>query len=166
MTRRATLIEKRKWDGTVSARWTAVLWREGDRILWWTPLGTVRDEPRKGGTERVGRHELSASCGRGWIVHAILTGEGALVRYEVDATAGGEEVVDGCFSFIDLDLDLEIREGSLEVQDLIEFAERGRTMGYPPHTLSAAIAALEEARELHRTRSWPFDGALLSLPQG
>jgi hypothetical protein len=162
----AATIEKRKWDGSVAASWPARLWQEDGRILWWSPPGTVRAHPRRGERERLTRHERAASCGAGWIVTAVLTGDGDLVRYEVDATVGDERVRDGVFAFVDLDLDLEIRDGSEEVQDLIQFAERGRAMGYPPGTLTWALGALEDARERHRTRAWPFDGSLLTPPPG
>ena len=121
------LIEKRKWDGSVTARWEADL-RQDD----------------------------------GWIVTAVVGGDGALVRYKVDATVGDEERRQDVFVFVDIDLDLEIADGEARVEDLAEFAERRRTMGYPPGLLSHALAALDDALARYRRAAWPFDGSLLA----
>lgn len=156
-----TTIEKRKWDGSVSARWEGLLWTEdGGRTLWWTPAGTRRAHRRKGELEVTAHHEVTASTGAGWIATAVIGERGEVVRYEVDATVGDERVVDGVFGFVDLDLDLEIAGDRVEVQDLAEFAGRRREMGYPPEVMQAAIRSLGEVRELHEAGRWPFDGSL------
>lgn len=154
------IVEKRKWDGSVSARWPARLWREGARTHWWTPAGTRRVHVRRGEEEVTDLAERTASEGRGWIATAVLTGDGAIARYEVDATVGDEREVDGVFAFVDLDLDLAIAGGRVEVQDLAEFAGRRRTMGYPDQIMRAALRSLDEARALHAAGRWPFDGSL------
>ena len=158
------VIEKRKWDGSVSARWSARLDEDGARTVWRTPAGTLRLHPRTGREEVVERLEVAATCGRGWIVSAIVDSDGGLVRYEVDATTGGEVVRDGVLAFIDIDLDLDIRGGEAVVRDLIEFAERREEMGYPPGLLSSAVIALDDALGRHRRGEWPFDGSLLEDP--
>lgn len=160
------IIEKRKWDGSVSARWTADFARHGDRVVWTTPIGTVRERPRRGGAEVTRLGEVSASRCTGWIVTALQTADRQLVRYEVDATAGGEAERDGVFAFVDLDLDLEIEGDTTVVKDLIEFVERRALMGYPPDLLRRAAESLEEARLLHARARWPFDGSLLGCGRG
>lgn len=159
------VVEKRKWDGSVSARWPARLWREGDRTHWWTPAGTRRAHVRRGEDEVTRQDEHTASEGRGWITTAVLGADGAVARYAVDATVGGEREADGVFAFVDLDLDLEIAGGRLEVRDLAEFAERRRTMGYPDAVMRAALRSLDAARALHDAGDWPFDGSL-AVPGG
>ncbi len=136
--------------------------RRDDRVVWHTPAGTRRERPRRDRCEITPCPEASAGRGAGWIATAVITHDGRLVRYEVDATVGGEMERDGVFAFIDLDLDLEIDADGVIVKDLIEFAERRAAMGYPPGLLRRAVAALEEARSLHRARLWPFDGSLLA----
>ena len=148
----------------MSARWTADFRREGQRLTWWTPAGTPRTHPRSGQKEITTHLEVSATCGDGWIVTAILAADGRLVRYKVDATAGDEAERDGALAFIDLDLDLIIEDGEAGVTDLIEFARRAEEMGYPPGTLSAVVAALDKALQRHRLGHWPFDGSLLGPP--
>jgi len=150
------VIEKRKWDGSVSARWPARLDEDGARTVWRTPAGTLRLHPRTGREEVVERLEVAATCGRGWIVSAIVDGDGGLVR--------GEAVRDGVLAFIDIDLDLDIRGGEAVVRDLIEFAERREEMGYPPGLLSSAVIALDDALGRHRRGEWPFDRSLLEDP--
>jgi uncharacterized protein len=160
VTGRPVIIEKRKWDGSVSARWTAQFRRDGARLTWRTPPGTERAHPRSGRRETTEHLEVSATCGEGWIVTAVIGGDGGLTRYEVDATAGQEVERDGVLAFIDLDIDLEIDEGTVVVTDLIEFAERREQMGYPPGMLSGVVIALDKALRRHRRGDWPFDGSL------
>ena len=147
---RPVIIEKRKWDGSVSARWTALFHRDGARMAWRTPTGTIRSHPRTGRQETTEHLEVSATCGDGWIVTAVLDADGRLLRYEV-------------LAFIDLDLDLVISDHTAVVTDLIEFAERREEMGYPPGMLSAVVVALDKALRRHRRGDWPFDGSLLEL---
>lgn len=154
------VVEKRKWDGSVSARWAVRLWLDGRRTHWWTPAGTRRAHLRRGEEEITVLPERTATEGRGWIATAVLAAGGGVARYEVDATVGGEREVDGVFAFVDLDLDLEIVGGRPEVQDLAEFAARRRTMGYPDAVMRGALRSLDEARALHETGRWPFDGSL------
>jgi hypothetical protein len=156
-----TTIEKRKWDGTVSARWPADMRADGEHLVWRTAAGTRRERPRKGTTETVEREERSATCGAGWVVTAVVDGAGALVRYEVDATLGGERPWRDLFVFMDIDLDLEIAGDEETVQDLIQFARRRETMDYPPLLLGAALSGLDDALGRSRAGRWPFDGSLL-----
>ena len=120
----------------------------------------ARDHPRRDELETTEHLEVSATCGEGWIVTAVLGAGGDLLRYEVDATAGGEIERDGVLAFIDLDLDLEIDAGTVVVSDLIQFAEHREAMGYPPGMLSAVVVALDGALRRHRRGDWPFDGSL------
>jgi hypothetical protein len=156
------LIEKRKWDGSVSARWEAELRRDDGRIVFVTPPGTRRERPRSGDVEVTRCLEVSGSAGAGWIVTAVAGDDGTLVRYEVDATVGDEARQGGVFAFVDLDLDLEIAGGEARVEDLMDFAERRRSMGYPPGLLTHATAALDDALARWRGGAWPFDGSLLA----
>jgi hypothetical protein len=160
VTGRPVIIEKRKWDGSVSARWTARFTRDGARMTWRTPRGTERDHPRSGRREVTEHLEVSAACGEGWIATAVMDGDAELLRYEVDATAGDEVERDGVLAFIDLDIDLEIEGGTAVVSDLVQFAERREEMGYPPGLLSAVVVALDKALRRHRQGDWPFDGSL------
>jgi hypothetical protein len=157
---RPVVIEKRKWDGSVSSRWPALLRREGDRVLLFTPAGTRRAHPRRGEEEVTARDEHAASAGRGWIATAVIGDGGEVVRYAVDATVGDERERDGVFAFVDLDIDLAIDGGDVEVRDLGQFAERRRAMGYPDAVMRAALRSIDEARGLHAAGRWPFDGSL------
>ena len=75
---RPLIIEKRKWDGSVSARWTALFHRDGARLTWRTPVGTTRSHPRTGRQETTEHLEVSATCGDGWIATAVLDADGRL----------------------------------------------------------------------------------------
>jgi len=163
VSRRPVVIEKRKWDGSVSARWAALFARDGERMTWITPAGTIRRRPRRGGDDTTALLEVSATNGTGWIVTAVLDAEGRLSRYDVDATDGGEAERDGVLAFIDLDLDLRLTDVGPAVEDLIEFALRREEMGYPPGLLSRAVLALDDALTRHWHGAWPFDGSLVEL---
>lgn len=158
------IIEKRKWDGSVSARWTATAVRDGDRLVWTTPAGTTRERPRRGGIDVTRRREVSATLGTGWIVTAVLDGDGTPIRYEVDATVGDEREAAGVLVFIDLDLDLVIDATGTVLKDVSDFVRRQVEMSYPPDLLRRAVTALEEARALHVAGLWPFDGSLTGEP--
>jgi hypothetical protein len=157
------VIEKRKWDGSVSGRWPALFARDGERMTWITPAGTIRRRPRRGRDETTTRLEVSATCGAGWIATAVMDADGRLSRYDVDATDGGEAERDGLLAFIDLDLDLRLAGGEPRVQDLMEFVRRREEMGYPPGLLSRALLSLDDALARHRRGAWPFDGSLVGL---
>jgi hypothetical protein len=81
-------------------------------MTWITPAGTIRRRPRRGRDETTTRLEVSATCGRGWIVTAVLDTEGGLLRYDVDATGGDEVERGGLVAFVDLDLDLRLGDGA------------------------------------------------------
>lgn len=157
------VIEKRKWDGTVSARWAALLARDGDRLTWITPAGTIRRRPRRGGDETTTRLEVSATLGSGWVATAVIDAEGLLSHYHVDATGGGEVARDGVMGYVDLDLDLRLGDGDPAVADLVEFAQRREEMGYPAGLLSRAVIALDDALTRYWHGAWPFDGSLVRL---
>jgi hypothetical protein len=105
--------------------------------------------------------EVSATCGRGWIVTAVLDTEGGLLRYDFDATGGGEVERGGLVAFVDLDL--RLGDGAPAVADLIEFAQRREEMGYPSGILSGAVLALDDALTRHWHGAWPFDRSLVTL---
>jgi hypothetical protein len=155
-------IEKRKWDGSVAARWTArLLETEAGRLCWLAPAGTRRDRPRRGEVEVLASPEIGATeAGAWWVVTAHADGSGQRLRYKVDAATPLSRPSVDTLVFVDLDLDLQLDAGSEELQDAAQFARRAREMGYPAPVRDGAWRGLDEAVRRFRQGRWPFDGSL------
>jgi hypothetical protein len=161
------VVEKRKWDGSVGARWPAELETlEGGRRLWVADAGTVRDRPRRGRTETLEHTEASAAeDGAWWVATAHVDGAGMPLRYAVDASTP-PELGDGTLAFVDLDLDLTLESGSEHLEDVDQFAERAARMGYPEAVCLGAWRGLRDAASRFRAGTWPFDGSLAEAAGG
>jgi hypothetical protein len=154
-------VEKAKWDGSVSARWPALLLPARAPVQSWrTAAGTAIERPRKGTVERAEREQLAVTAGGCWVVTAQLGTDGRPGAYEVDACAPVEPARDGVLRFIDLDLDLELEDGGIRLLDREQFRRRAAEMGYPDPMRDCAWAALRDAAERYLAGRWPFDGAL------
>jgi hypothetical protein len=154
-------VEKAKWDGSVSARWPALLLPARPPVqAWRTAAGTAIARPRKGTVERAEHDQISVTTGRCWVVTATLGPDGRPAAYTVDACAPVEPAAGGVLRFVDLDLDLEIDDGEVRLLDREQFRRRAIEMGYPDEMRECAWAALRDAAERHADRRWPFDGAL------
>ncbi|WP_217914484.1 DUF402 domain-containing protein [Miltoncostaea marina] len=158
---RTVTVEKRKWDGSVSARWrAALLSAPPGPWLWRTPAGTRREHPRRGETETVAHDEVAAACDEWWVVTATLGPGGAVEGWTVDAAlpveAAGADVV----AFVDLDLDLAVAGGRVRLEDEDDFHRRAREMGYPEEVCSGAWGGLRDAVRRHAAGEWPFDGTV------
>ena len=158
-------VEKAKWDGSVSARWPALLLPSRPPVqAWRTAAGTVIVRPRKGEVERAEQEMVSVAAGGCWVTTALLGPDGRPASYEVDACAPVEPARDGLLRYVDLDLDLEIEEGEIRLLDREQFRRRAVEMGYPDDMRDCAWAALCDAAERYGARRWPFDGEL--SPEG
>lgn len=154
-------VEKAKWDGSVSARWRALLLPARPPVqAWRTAAGTPIARPRKGTVERAEHDEVSVTTGRCWVVTALLGPDGRPASYEVDACAPVEPARDGLLRYVDLDLDLELGDGEIRLLDQEQFVRRAAEMGYPDAMRDCAWAALRDAADRYAERRWPFDGAL------
>lgn len=158
------VIEKRKWDGTVSARWAARLVSRPPSVWSWrTDVGTIRERPRLDGLEVVANEEVSLA-GRGWwVLTAVLGPDRDIERMKVDAATPVTAGPDRLIWFCDLDIDLQIDGGALTLRDQDVMLRRAREMSYPQSVCRRAHAALDEVTECFVARRWPFDGALLEL---
>jgi len=158
------VVEKRKWDGTVSARWAArVVSREASVWCWRTDIGTIRERPRLDALEVVTQEELSVAGQGWWVLTAFLDADGRIERMKVDAATPVTAETDRLLWFVDLDLDLQIEGSSVIVRDEDVLVRRAREMGYPPEVCGRARAALEDVAARWATRRWPFDAALIQF---
>jgi protein associated with RNAse G/E len=158
-------VEKAKWDGSVSARWPALLLPARAPVLMWrTAAGTAIARPRKETVERAEHDMVSVTAGGCWVATALLGPDGRPASYEVDACAPVEPVRDGLLRYVDLDLDLEIDDAEIRLLDQEQFRRRAVEMGYPDDVRECAWAALRDAAERYGARRWPFDGELSPDP--
>lgn len=154
-------VEKAKWDGSVSARWPALLLPARPPVqAWRTVAGTAIERPRKGTVERAEQDEISLTTGGCWVVTALLGPDRRPEAYEVDACAPVEPAREGVLRYVDLDLDLELDDGEIRLLDHEQFRRRAVEMGYPDDIRDCAWAALREIAERYSARRWPFDGEL------
>lgn len=158
---RRALIEKRKRDGSVAARWEAsVVDRPPGPWCWFTARDTVRAHPRSDRHEVVGSHERTLAGNDWWVLTAHIGDTGAIDWMKVDAAASVAAGPDGCVWFCDLDIDLIIGPAGIQLRDEGDFARNAITMGYPTGMRLRADQALADVTVRHATRHWPFDGSL------
>jgi hypothetical protein len=156
-------VEKRKWDGQVSARWRALLTAAPpDSWRWCSPAGTPRERPWRDRTDVLRQREVSVGGLGHWLLTVRLGDDGRPEGAEADAILPVQESAPGLVSFVDLDLDLELDldGGGAALQDLDDFRERAASMGYPPWVQRAAWKGLWDLKRRLAGGRWPFGGAL------
>lgn len=159
----ATVVVKRKWDGTVSTQDTASrLAGTADRVVWLVRAGSRRERTQRGETELVGSDELWISVpGEWWVLCGYTDTAGSLNGYQVHASAPFEAPEgDDEISWVDLDLDFEIAGDEVDLQDEAQFHDHARTMGYPDHVVRGAWSGISAIAARYTTGEWPFDGSL------
>jgi hypothetical protein len=155
-------VEKLKWDGSVSARSVAWLLDDHDgRRCWLVPAGLPRERPRLGRVDRPKADTIFLAAGAWWIVSAQLDEDGRISWYTVDAALSPASPVEGWLRWVDLDLDLRLGDGSIELLDEEDFTRRARQMGYPPEVCDGAWSGIHDATRRQAAEAWPFDGWLV-----
>ena len=157
-------VEKRKWDGSVSAREQAMLLETERCLVWRVTAGTRRERPARGVTEEVGQDELWLSpTDVPVVLCSYLAADGTVERYELHA-ACERTVMDGdLVSWIDLDLDVILEDGTVKLLDEAAFMEHADAMHYPEHVVRAAWSGIADVTPRFVNREWPFDGFLDAL---
>ncbi|MFK0237760.1 DUF402 domain-containing protein [Streptomyces vinaceus] len=138
----SVLVDVRKYDGRVSARWTAVRLGEDEHGVW---LGTARGVPVSSSAgERPARFAYVVLVPRsGWWTATFCADPGPQVYCDVCTVP--EWSADGTVvSMVDLDLDVvRPRGGEAHVEDEDQFAERRVRYGYPDGVVEAAQQTCE-----------------------
>lgn len=166
-TNASVTVEKRKWDGTVSARWAAVpIVAHPHASAWFTAAGTIREHPRLGTSDVVAHDEISVAGLDWWVVTASLDHDGRVSTIKADAATPIVRGPGEAISYCDLDLDLCIDGSTVRVLDEEDFVRNARTMGYPPEVHQLAHDALRDVLERYTARRWPFAGAPWGLRLG
>lgn len=158
-------VEKRKLDGSVSARHSAQLVRATRHsVAWLVPAGTRRERPMRERTEHVERTELwLAPRRRPWLVCARPSRAEGSVDVTVHAALPAE-LTPGAVTWVDLDLDLLVEaSGAIQLRDVDVFVARARGFAYPDDVVATAWAGIGEATGRLVREAWPFDGTLARL---
>jgi hypothetical protein len=163
--RSAVRVEKRKWDGTISAVDTArPLAVPGDISAWLVLAGSRRERPRNGVIESVETDELwIAVPGEWWVLCGYTDSNRSLNGYKVHAAAQFETPTsDREIVWVDLDLDFEVVGDEVGLEDEAQFHEHARTMGYPDDVVRGAWSGISTIAARYTTGDWPFDGSMQS----
>lgn len=156
-------VEKRKWDGSVSAVDTGEsLPVPGDCCAWLVPAGRRRERPSSGATEIVACDELwLAVPGEWWVLCGYTDAARSLNGYKVHAATPFEAPsTDDEIVWVDLDLDLEIHGDEVALEDEAQFHSHARTMGYPDEVVRGAWSGISTIAARYTNGEWPFDGSM------
>ena len=159
-------VEKRKWDGSVSAVDLArPLDVPGGSSAWIVPGGSHRERPGKGATEVIGHDALWVALpGEWWVLCGYTDGAGALNGYKVHASTPFEAPTsDDEIVWVDLDLDFEVEGDDVEIEDEAQFHDHARTMGYPDEVVRGAWSGISTIAARYTNGDWPFDGSMQQL---
>lgn len=158
---RSVLVDIRKYDGSVSGRWTATRLGEDEHGVW---LGTPRGVPvtaTKGGWANRFDHVLLVPRGEWWIA-TFCAAPGPEMYCDV-CTVPEWDAGATVLSAIDLDLDVvRSHGGEAYAKDEEEFAEHRVSYGYPGSVVEGAQRAcawLMEAGHRDGAGAEPFTSA-------
>jgi protein associated with RNAse G/E len=156
-------IEKRKWDGTLSAVYDgALLERTGGVVAWWVPAGTVRSKPAREEVEVVADDEIWLAVPGEWWVLCARSEQGTVNDCVLHAAAPFQIPAADRVLWTDLDLDFEVRGSEIAVEDEVQFHEHAKSMAYPDEVVRGAWSGISAIAPRYTTGEWPFDGWLQS----
>lgn len=157
-------IERRAYDGELTAYWDAtILRRRGAFLIWHAPPLTPIIYPRRGFSATLRRHEIGwVWPARRYTVTVELSGRGdleqAICRVCLPPTIAGRIV-----ALRELGLALRVAPGPVVAVDDDEFQEAATDYGYDPQLRATAWAAVEEARALLAAGDGPFGPDLAKM---
>ena len=88
-----------------------------------------------------------------------LTADNTVERYELHAACEPTAMDGDLVSWIDLDLDVILEDGTVKVLDEAAFMEHADTMHYPEHVVRTAWSGIAAVTPRFINREWPFDGS-------
>jgi hypothetical protein len=164
----AVRVEKRKWDGSVSAVDVAErLPSTHGAVAWYVPAGASRPHPSKGTVDEVAADEVWAAVpGEWWVLCARIGPDRTVDGYVLHAAAPFAPAGDDTIEWIDLDLDFEVHGEESAVEDETQFHEHARAMAYPEDVIVGAWSGISQIAPRFTTGAWPFDGSLAALIDG
>jgi hypothetical protein len=134
------------------------------RLLATVIAGTRRERRARDRSELVAQDELWLSLNEMPVVLcSYLTRENAVERSEVHAACEPCMLHGDLLAWIDLDLDVMLEDGTVEVLDEKTFIEHADTMHYPEHVVRTAWNGIAAVTPRFVNHEWPFDGFLDEL---
>jgi protein associated with RNAse G/E len=160
-------LHSTKYDGSLHYRYPVrLVERSLERLTTYCEPGTTMESYR--GSRIAERHILSLfwrdqSC----VLHVEWTRQWQPEYLYIDITTG-TSWVEGTIRYIDLDLDLILRQGSTAVQllDVDEFETHRVRWGYPEDLVRSCWSAVEEVRSLLETGKEPFNPSMFAWRPG
>lgn len=157
-------IERRTFEGELSAYWDAHLLRRRSKLLIWhaAPLTSIV-YPRRGFSTPLQRHQL----GWVWLDRRFTTEvelspggnlERAVSRICLPPNARGEIV-----SIVELGLTVAVEPGPVVTVDDDEFQEAANDFGYDPQLRASAWSAVEAVRGMLTSGEGPFGPDLAKM---
>jgi hypothetical protein len=158
----AVRVEKRKWDGSVSAIDVGVLIpATRTACVWFVPAGTKRERPQRGTSEILERDEIWAGIpGEWWVLCGEGEADGSIARYVLHAAAPFTAPEPGLIRWIDLDLDFDVHDAEVSLDDEAQYHSHAQTMNYPAEVVRGAWSGISRVAPQYTTGGWPFDGWL------
>lgn len=162
---RTLRIEKRKWDGSVSAVDVGEALDAGEGVhAWLVRAGSERQRPSKGEVETLDVDELwLAAPGEWWVLCAYGLVSGEIHDYRVHAAAPFEAPDGDSVVWIDLDLDFDVAGDDVSLEDEAEFHAHAKTMAYPDDVVRGAWTGVSVIAARYTNTEWPFDGLVERL---
>jgi len=162
-------VEKRKWDGSVSAVDIARrLHVPGESWAWFVVAGSRRERPSAGSIEVVDSDELWVAVpGEWWVLCAYADTGHSLNGYKVHASAPFKPPPPhDQIRWIDLDLDFDIFGDDVWLEDEAQFHDHARSMGYPDYVVRGAWSGISTIAARYTNGDWPFDGSMQAWVDG
>jgi protein associated with RNAse G/E len=158
-------LHSTKYDGTLHYRYPVrLVERSLERLTTYCEPGTPLESYR--GSRIVERHILSLFWrDRSYVLHVEWTRQWQPEYLYIDITAG---TIDRTIRYIDLDLDLILRQGSTsaELVDVDEFETHRVSWGYPDDLVKSCWGAVEEVRSLLEMGKEPFTPSMFAWRPG
>ncbi|MEW2437295.1 DUF402 domain-containing protein [Streptomyces caniferus] len=145
----SVLVDIRKYDGTLSAQWTAARLGEDEHGVW---LGTAQGVPVNSDMgSRTGRYAYVMLIPRGqWWTATFCADPGPEMYCDV-CTVPEWNADETVLRTVDLDLDVvRPRGGEVHIEDEDEFAEHRVSYGYPDSVVAKARETCEWLAEVGR----------------
>jgi hypothetical protein len=155
-----TRVEKRKWDGTLSAVETALVVAEPTHMVsWFVPAGSARRRPARHAFERLDTDEIWATVfGQWWVLCGKAAPDQPISSFVLHAAVPLSRPEPGLIRWIDLDLDFEVEGAHVALEDEEQFHRHAHAMAYPPDVIEGAWAGISQVAPHYTTGTWPFDG--------
>ncbi|MFO7611219.1 MAG: DUF402 domain-containing protein [Clostridia bacterium] len=100
-----------------------------------------------------------------WYTAALIYGDGGAVEYVYCNIAVPCRITDETVEFIDLDVDVVVKNGRIEVLDMDEFEEHKSKYGYKENLVAKVMQTVDELKKHISDGDYPFEEVELNNEQ-